>query len=102
MNVNFNNKTFLLVENSANGKVDFQTIFKYQQQGNLVTANYFGGNIQYGKIIAMKGPAADGEIKNTYAVLGNLGLEISEIHKYKLPFNYGERRIVVIMAKKPC
>ena len=41
-----------MVENSANGRVDYQTIFKYRQQGRLVTADYFGGSIQYGKIIA--------------------------------------------------
>lgn len=50
--INFNNKTFALLENSENGKVTNQTIFKYQQEGNLVTADYFGGTIKYGKIIA--------------------------------------------------
>ena len=50
--INFNNKTFLLVENSENGKVNSETIFKYQQNGNLVTADYSGGTIKYGKIIA--------------------------------------------------
>ncbi len=50
--INFNNKTFLLVENSENGKVNSNTIFKYQQNGNLVTADYSGGTIKYGKIIA--------------------------------------------------
>lgn len=50
--INFNNKTFSLLENSENGKVNSETIFKYKQEGNLVTANYYGGNIKYGKIIA--------------------------------------------------
>lgn len=49
---NFNNKTFSLIENSENGKVNSETIFKYKQEGNLVTADYYGGNIKYGKIIA--------------------------------------------------
>ena len=49
---NFNNKTFSLLENSENGKVDSETIFKYKQDGNLVTADYHGGAIKYGKIIA--------------------------------------------------
>jgi len=48
----FNNKTFLLVQNSKNGQVNSDTVFKYQQDGNLVTADYFGGSIKYGKIIA--------------------------------------------------
>lgn len=47
-----NNKTFLLVENSENGKVNSETIFEYKQKGNLVTADYSGGSILYGKILA--------------------------------------------------
>jgi len=49
---NFNNKTFSLIENTENGKVNSETIFKYKQEGNLVTADYYGGTIKYGKIIA--------------------------------------------------
>ena len=49
---NFNNKTFSLLENSENGKVDSETIFKYKQDGHLVTAEYFGGSIKHGTIIA--------------------------------------------------
>ena len=49
---NFHNKTFYLVENSESGKVNSDTIFKYQQKGNIVTADYSGGTIKYGKIIA--------------------------------------------------
>ena len=51
--VNFNNKTFSLVENSEKGKVSSDTIFEYKQKGNLVTADYYGGKIIYGKIIAL-------------------------------------------------
>jgi hypothetical protein len=40
------------VENSENGKVNAETIFEYKQQGDLVTADYHGGTILYGKIIA--------------------------------------------------
>lgn len=49
---NFNNKTFSLIENSENGKVNSETVFKYKQKDNLVTADYSGGTIKYGKIIA--------------------------------------------------
>ncbi|WP_406682825.1 hypothetical protein N1F78_08985 [Seonamhaeicola sp. MEBiC1930] len=48
---NFNNKTFSLVENSAKGQVNTDTSFKYKQDGNLVTADYYGGSVRYGKII---------------------------------------------------
>lgn len=50
--INFNNKTFALVENSQKGKVNHETVFKYKQEGDLVTADYYGGTIRYGKIIA--------------------------------------------------
>lgn len=51
-NINLNNKTFSLIENSKNGETNSETIFKYKQEGNLVTADYYGGTIKYGKIIA--------------------------------------------------
>ena len=49
---NFNNKSFYLVENSKSGKVNSDTVFNYQQKENIVTADYYGGTIKYGKIIA--------------------------------------------------
>jgi hypothetical protein len=33
--------------------VQADTIFRYKQNDNLVTADYFGGSIKYGKIIAV-------------------------------------------------
>lgn len=51
-NINFNNKTFLLIDNSEKGTVNSDTVFKYQQEGNLVTAEYSGGTVVYGNIIA--------------------------------------------------
>ena len=38
--INFNNKRFILIDNSENGKVNSDTIFEYKQDGNLVTADY--------------------------------------------------------------
>ena len=52
-NFNFNNKTFVLLENSKKGKVNAETVFKYKQEGDLVTAEYFGGTIRYGKIVGL-------------------------------------------------
>lgn len=49
---NFNNKRFALIQNSDSGQVNSETVFEYKQEGNLVTADYFGGTIRYGKIIA--------------------------------------------------
>lgn len=50
--INFNNKRFILIDNSKNGKVNLDTIFEYKQGCNLVTADYYGGSVKYGKIIA--------------------------------------------------
>jgi len=52
-NVNFNNKKFFLIENSENGTVNSETVFEYKQEGDLVTAVYYGGNIINGNIIAV-------------------------------------------------
>ncbi len=51
--INFNHKTFSLLANSENGKVNTETIFEYKQDGNIVTADYYGGTIRCGKIIAV-------------------------------------------------
>ncbi|WPO79209.1 hypothetical protein [Flavobacterium sp. KACC 22761] len=48
----FNNKKFALIQNSESGQVNSETVFNYKQEDNLVTADYFGGTIKYGKIIA--------------------------------------------------
>ena len=48
----FNNKTFKLLNNSTHGKVDSETLFYYNQEDDLITADYSGGSIIYGKIIA--------------------------------------------------
>jgi len=51
--INFNNKTFSLVQNSTAGSAGTETKFNYKQEGNMVTADYYGGIIRYGKIIAI-------------------------------------------------
>ena len=51
-NYDFNNKKFALIQNSESGQVSLETVFEYKQNSNLVTADYFGGTIKYGKIIA--------------------------------------------------
>ena len=49
--INLNNKTFVLLENSENGQVNKETLFEYKQEANLVTAEYSGGSILKGAII---------------------------------------------------
>jgi len=52
MNYNLDRKTFKSVTNTENGDVDNQTLFFYQQKDKLVTANYRGGTIAEGHLIA--------------------------------------------------
>ncbi|MEG1237458.1 MAG: hypothetical protein RSD30_07850 [Flavobacterium sp.] len=63
---NFKNKKFALIQNSDNGQVNTETVFNYNQDGNLVTADYFGGTIKYGKIIA---DLKDNELNMLYQCL---------------------------------
>ncbi|MGB5647005.1 hypothetical protein [Muriicola sp.] len=51
--IDFHNKRFALIENSEKGTVNKDTVFEFQQTGDLVTATYYGGPIKLGKIIAL-------------------------------------------------
>jgi hypothetical protein len=50
--INYNGRTFRSINTSAKGEVDGQTLFHYQQQGQIVWATYQGGAIQWGTLIA--------------------------------------------------
>jgi hypothetical protein len=65
-NFNFDNKRFALIQNSDSGQVNPETVFEYKQNGNLVTADYYGGTIKYGKIIAV---LKDDELNMLYQCL---------------------------------
>lgn len=49
--VSYDNKVFVPKANSENGEVDFRTTFKYHQKGNMVWAEYAGGEILNGFLI---------------------------------------------------
>lgn len=51
--LNLNNKTFTAVENSDTGEVSGKTLFSYFQEGSRVWADYFGGEILRGHLIAL-------------------------------------------------
>ncbi len=50
--INYDNKTFASVENSATGEVSSATTFHYHQKDDLVWAEYAGGAIRFGNLIA--------------------------------------------------
>ena len=51
--INYHNKTFRSVSNTANGEVSNETVFHYKQEGNIVTATYSGGAVAQGHLIAL-------------------------------------------------
>ncbi len=48
----YDNKTFRSVMNTSNGEVSSETTFHYHQQGRIVWAEYAGGAIAKGFLIA--------------------------------------------------
>lgn len=51
--INYHNKTFRPVSNTENGETGSETIFKYLQHGNIITAEYSGGKIVKGHLIGL-------------------------------------------------
>ena len=51
--IDYHNKTFRPVVNAANGEVSGDTVFHYKQLGNIVTADYSGGSIRLGHLVAL-------------------------------------------------
>ncbi|KOA19209.1 acetyltransferase (GNAT) family protein [Clostridium homopropionicum DSM 5847] len=49
--IDYNNRIFTSISNSDNGEVSNKTIFKYNQQDNIIWAEYFGGEIVKGYLI---------------------------------------------------
>ncbi|QXU42437.1 MULTISPECIES: n-acetylglutamate synthase [Pedobacter] len=51
--INYNNKLFKPVNNTENGETSNETIFRYKQAGNILTAEYEGGKIIFGHLIGL-------------------------------------------------
>jgi hypothetical protein len=52
MKINYDKRVFKSVQNSETGDVSAETIFYYHQMENLVWAEYSGGEIVFGNLIA--------------------------------------------------
>lgn len=50
--INYDNRKFASVQNSETGEVSSETIFHYHQKEDLVWAEYAGGEIVFGNLIA--------------------------------------------------
>lgn len=51
--INYHGRTFRSVSNTDNGEVSRETIFRYSQEGKVVTATYAGGGIITGSLVAI-------------------------------------------------
>src|SRR6478672_9249077 len=74
MAISYDGKLFRPVANSPNGQVNHATIFRYGQNGNLLTSTYAGGGIQAGQMLGLV--HADGSLEFCYHHLtdgGELG-----------------------------
>lgn len=50
--ISYDGRVFRSVENSATGEVGPKTIFRYHQSGELVWADYEGGAVRFGTLVA--------------------------------------------------
>jgi hypothetical protein len=64
MTINYNNRTFRSVSNSETGEAGAETLFHYRQEGRIVWAEYSGGQIVRGQLIAACGE--DGVLEMRY------------------------------------
>lgn len=51
--INYNNKTFVTISNSQNGETSSETVFNYTQVGDIVSAEYSGGQVIKGHLIGL-------------------------------------------------
>lgn len=70
--MNYNNKRFRPIENSANAETSEETIFHYQQEGKLLHCHYKGGEIERGQLLGIV--ADNGEIDMRYQQVNTKGL----------------------------
>ncbi len=69
--INYDGRIFRLISNSTNGDVGSDTLFFYHEKDDLVWAEYFGGAIVRGMLLAKK--AADGSLAMRYQHVGSSG-----------------------------
>lgn len=71
MAFNYDQRVFRTVQNTANGEVSADTLFRYRQQGDLVWAQYEGGDVRHGHLLAVM--AADGSLDVRYHHVNSRG-----------------------------
>jgi hypothetical protein len=71
MRINYDNRTFRSIANSETGEVGCGTVFHYHQQTNVVWAEYSGGEIIRGMLIAKV--KEDGSLDMSYQHINRKG-----------------------------
>jgi len=51
--MNYHNKKFRPIQHSENGEVTKETVFEYQQEGEILTSFYSGGPIKKGHLMGI-------------------------------------------------
>ena len=69
--INYNNKLFKPINNTENGETSNETVFRYKQTGNILTAEYTGGKIIFGHLIGLIDES--GNIEMRYHQVNNQG-----------------------------
>lgn len=77
--MNYDGKEFVPERNSENGEVDGQTVFYYHQSGNIIWAEYTGGEIIKGHLIGTV--SENGALDFFYQhINGNMEVRIGKCH----------------------
>jgi len=71
MKIDYDGRTFKPVSNSDTGEVGAETFFHYHQRGEVVWAEYSGGAIRFGTLIAKI--EADGSLDMRYQHINGNG-----------------------------
>jgi hypothetical protein len=69
--INYDGRQFRSVQNSESGEVGSETVFQYHQTGETVWAEYEGGEIIFGQLIATC--ATDGTLDMRYQHVNRRG-----------------------------
>lgn len=71
--VSYDGKTFRSAANSANGEVGAQTLFHYHQEGAVVWAEYAGGSVVRGSLVATVADDGSGSLDMRYQHVNRAG-----------------------------
>jgi hypothetical protein len=71
MSIHFDGRLFRPVSNTPNGQVNGETLFRYRQTGDLLTATYDGGGIRHGQMTGLV--RADGSLEFCYQHVTDAG-----------------------------